>query len=95
MCTNCDRIEAEKTRVIAAVEQTPRSCLVCESPDATAIGTWTAGKEHRLAVGDKQGVVSVFGFWLCEQHMEITPTNEKLITQVIVQEANHGNPQQI
>lgn len=95
MCMNCDRIEAKKQEVVASVEKTPRSCLVCESPDAIGIGTWTAGKEHRLAVGDKGKVVSVFGFWLCEEHMEITPKNEKLITQIIVQEVRSGNPQQI
>lgn len=95
MCQNCNKIEAEKARVVSAVEQTPRSCLVCESPLAVGIGTWVAGHEHRLAVGDKGNVVSVFGFWLCEEHVGLTPENEKLITQIIVQEVRHGNPQQI
>lgn len=95
MCQNCDKIEAKKQSVIAEVEKTPRCCLVCESPDAVAIGTWTAGKEHRLAVGDRGNVVSVFGFWLCEEHMAITPANEKLITQMIVQESSRGRSKEV
>lgn len=95
MCQNCDKIEAEKNRVIAAVERTVPSCLVCESPEATGIGTWIAGKEHCLAVGDNDKVISVFGFWLCQSHMKTTPATEKLITQIIIQEVNHGKPQRI
>lgn len=95
MCNNCDKIEAEKSRVMQAVEQTIPCCLVCESPDTPGIGTWVAGKEHRLAVGDKDKIVSVFGFWLCEEHMKITPANERLITQIILQEIRQGKPQQI
>lgn len=95
MCENCNRIEAKKADVVAQVEKTPPSCLVCETSSCVGIGTWIAGKEHRLAIGDVDNSISVFGFWLCSLHVRCTPANEKLITQIIVQEVRHGNPQQI
>ncbi len=95
MCEGCDKLEEKKRHVVAEVEKTTPACLVCESPNATGIGTWIAGKEHQLAVGDKDGIVSVFGFWLCDEHMPVTAANEKLITQFITQEVRHGNPKQV
>ncbi len=95
MCQACDRLEAKKQHVISEVEKIAPSCLVCESPEAEGIGTWIAGADHRLAVGDVDGMVSVYGFWLCGEHMALTPENEKLITQIIVQEVRTGRSKEI
>lgn len=95
MCQNCDILEAERVRVSELLALDPQPCLICQSTDVTAIGTWVAGREHRLAVGDTDHKASVFGFCLCVPHAEETPENEKAIKRVILQEVRQGTPKQV
>lgn len=90
MCERCDAFEAEKQRLVNIAKQNMIPCLICASPDVVAIGTWIPGKRMLLAVGGNAKFTPVFCFWLCEEHMPMTPENGKLTEQSILRDVRTG-----
>lgn len=98
MCENCDKqfnqMDDERKRLLKWILENPTPCIVCQTTEVVGAGTWIADQRRYLAVGS-QNADRIFAFSLCENHIEQTEENEKLIMQAIVRMVRSGNGREV
>lgn len=90
----CEQCEEERAKLAAMMLKHPRPCVVCKDENVVGAGTWVPDHTKALAVGTQEEG-GVFVFCVCNEHIEPTEENEKLIIQSIIRMVRSGSSREV